>query len=66
MKQIISIALGSLALSAIAVAAASAVRSRKARRKPTMTFKKLYLDNAAANFLFSTEKEKGGYENEAT
>lgn len=64
MKQIISIALGSLALSAIALAATSAVRSRKARRKPTMTFRDLLRDNATANFLFSTEKEKGGYDNE--
>lgn len=61
MKQIISIALGSLALSAITLAAASAVRTRRARRKPVMTFRELFRDNAAANhFLFSPEKEKGG------
>ncbi|MDE6728074.1 MAG: hypothetical protein K2J80_09090 [Oscillospiraceae bacterium] len=66
MKQIISIALGSLALSAIALAAASAVSCLKERRKPVMTFRELYCDNSAANFLFSSEKEKGGLENEAT
>lgn len=64
MKQIISIALGSLAISALA--AASAVSCLKDRRKPVMTFRELYCDNSAANFLFSSEKEKGGLENEAT
>lgn len=45
MKHVISITASILALSAIAFAAASVVCTRKARRKPTMTFKDLYLDN---------------------
>lgn len=64
MKHILPITTSVLALSAIAFAATSAVRSRKARRKPTMTFRELLRDNATANFLFSTEKEKGGCDNE--
>lgn len=64
MKYIMSITASVLALSAFTFAAASARRSRKARRKPTMTFRELLRDNATANFLFSTEKEKGGCDNE--
>ncbi|MDE7363002.1 MAG: hypothetical protein K2N38_13835 [Oscillospiraceae bacterium] len=45
MKHIIPITASIITLSAIAFAAASAVCTRNARRKPVMTFKDLYLDN---------------------
>lgn len=52
MKHIITITASAFALSAIAFASASAVLKRKTRRKPTMTFRELLRDNAAADLDF--------------
>lgn len=55
MKQIISVITGFLTLSAVILAVVSAVRSRKARRKPVMTFRELLRDNVDAKFLFNDD-----------
>lgn len=52
MKYIISVIAGFFALLAVVFAAVSTVRYRKVRRKPVMTFRELYRDNAASGFGF--------------
>lgn len=66
MKYILTIFASVLALVGVAFAAISTMRSRKARHRPIMTFRELLRDNATTNFLFSSEKEKGGFDDEAT
>lgn len=49
MKHIVTITVSALALSAIAFTTAAAVLKHKAKRKPSMTFIKLFRDNSAAD-----------------